>query len=70
MFHGLNGGVREDGEREEDGAQAEESALQCVAVCCSVLQCFAAWYSVLSAATCTVRECVAVCCGVLQYGAV
>jgi len=70
MLHPLNGGVRGDGEREGGGVEAEESALQCVAVCRSVLQCFAAWCSVFSAVTCTVRECVAVCCGVLQYGAV
>ena len=36
--------------------------LQCVAVCCSVVQCGAVW--------CSVLQCVAVCCSVLQCGAV
>ena len=36
----------------------ETHVLQCVAVCCSILQYFAVFYSVL--------QCVAVCCRVLQ----
>jgi len=39
-----------------------------VAVCCSVLQCFAVCCSVLQCVTvyCSVLQCVAVCCSVLQ----
>ena len=60
--------------------------LQCVsgAVCCSVQQCAAVWYSVLQCAAratccralqcfavfCSVLQCVAVCCSVLQCVAV
>ena len=40
--------------------------LQCVVVCCSVLQCDAMSYGVLQrvAACCSVLQCVVVCCGV------
>jgi len=45
-----------------------QCALQCVAVCCNVLQCVAVCCSVLQcvAVCCSVRQCVAVCCSVLQ----
>ena len=52
--------------------QKAESVSQCVAVCCSVLQCVAAdeneelWVRV----RCSVLQCIAVCCGVLQCVAV
>jgi len=52
------------------------SVLQCVAVCCSVLQCVAVecmyLLSVLQcvAVCCSVLQCVAVCCSVLQCVAV
>jgi len=44
------------------------SVLQRVAACCSVLQCVAVCCSVLQrvAACCSVLQCVAVCCSVLQ----
>jgi len=44
--------------------------LQCVAVCCSVLQCVAVWFEVDLMCSCSVLQCVAVCCSVLQYVAV
>jgi len=48
------------------------SALQCVAVRCSVLQCIAVCCSALQcvAVRCSVLQCVAVCCSVLQCVAV
>jgi len=58
------------------GVLVEEGVLQCVAVCCSVLQCVAlsVCCSVLQClAVCcivSVLQCVAVCCSVLQCVAV
>ena len=52
--------------------------MQCVAVCCSVLQCDAIVYDAFSgvltfekcvAVCCSVLQCVAVCCSVLQCDA-
>ena len=45
-----------------------EGMLQCVAVCCRVVQGVAGCYRVLQcvAACCSVLQCVAVCCGMLQ----
>ena len=40
--------------------------LQCVAVCCSVLQCVAVRFEVDLMCYCSVMQCVAVCCSVLQ----
>ena len=50
--------------------------LQCVAVCCSVLQCVEVWFEVDLMCCCSVLQCVAVwsevdlmcCCSVLQCG--
>ena len=42
--------------------EREHSVLQCVAVCCSVLQCVLQRVAVC----CSVLQCVAVCCSVLQ----
>jgi len=44
--------------------------LQCVAVCCSVLQRVAVRCSNGYTVCCSVLQCVAVCCSVLQYVAV
>ena len=61
---------------------AYERGLQCIAVCCFVLQCIAVYCSVLQciavccfvlqciAVYCSVLQCIAVCCSVLQYIAV
>jgi len=51
------------------------SALYCVAVCCSVLQCVAVWLQCAAvccsvfAVCCSVLQCAAVCCSVLQCAA-
>jgi len=39
--------------------------LQCVAVCCSVLQCVAVWFEVDLMCCSSVLQCVAVCCSVV-----
>jgi len=48
------------------------SALQCVAVCCSVLPCVVVCCSALQCVVvcCSVLQCVVVCCSVLQCVAV
>jgi len=48
------------------------NVMQCVAVCCSVLQCVAVWYRVLryGAVWCGLVQCVAVWRSVLRSGAV
>ena len=43
--------------------------MQCVAVCCSVLQCDAIVYDAFSGVL-TFEKCVAVCCSVLQCDAI
>ena len=45
--------------------RSRKTVLQCVAVCCSVLQCVAVSRAVLRSLK-TVLQCVAVCCSVLQ----
>ena len=46
------------------GQMKESSTLQCVAVCCSVLQCADGAGQMKESST---LQCVAVCCRVLQY---
>jgi len=61
---------------------ASNTWIRCFAMCCSVLQCVALWYSVLQCVTvccrvlksvaefCSLLHCVALCCSVLQCVAV
>jgi len=46
------------------------SVLQCVAVCCSVLQQTLHFTALFTVIVCSVLQCVAVCCSVLQCVAV